>query len=84
MERELTLEELLAVYGGSGEGNLPQNSHTTNDSPGYPGSPLQGEAINAANSGHYWLHLSFDGEIMRPDAVTIDHRSYDLPAHQGT
>jgi len=78
MKNDLTAEELLAVYGGSGD--IPYVD-------GIDGTPLQGQAILAANSGHYPLWIEFDGQITRAVAVLINGTYYDLPgnnpAHPG-
>jgi hypothetical protein len=69
MKKDLTVDELLAVYGGS---DVPYID-------GIDGTPLQGQAILAAASGRYPLLLAFDGEINRAVAVEINGVYYDLP-----
>jgi len=68
MKTDLTPEELLQIYGGSSD-----------YIDGIDGTPLQGEAIVAMNSGHGQPMVAFDGEIYRPVAVTIGDKTYDLP-----
>lgn len=73
MKTELTVDELLAVYGGSGN-SIPYVT-------GIDGTPLQGQAIIAADSGHYPLWIEFDGQVNRAVAVEINHVFYDLPGN---
>jgi len=69
MKEDLTAEELLAVYGGSYE----YVDHID-------GTPLQGQAIIAAESGKYNLVLAqYPDGLVRAVAVTINGKDYDLP-----
>jgi hypothetical protein len=71
MKTDLTAEELLSIYGGSGEG------YTYID--GIDGTPLQGWAVVQLALGHGQPIVAFDGEIYRPVAVRFGDKAYDLP-----